>query len=112
MENNLKDSYTSEIPEIIEPVELKSCEHCGDPVPEKRTDFLIKYKKPIICIGCAEGTVKKVTGFQINHGKGTREIEVCTPEQGQRLMKMERKTGGATGGPGIHKNAGKVVYKG
>jgi hypothetical protein len=55
--------------------------------------------------------VQRVTGFQVNEGKSERSIQVCTPEQGARLKKMERKTGGATGGPSFGKRAGEVVYR-
>lgn len=91
---------------------MVDCVYCGDEVHPKRVEILEKNKKPISCISCAESKVKKVTGFQINNDKACREIQVCTPEEGERLMKMQRKTGGATGGPAMHKNAGKVVYKG
>jgi len=87
------------------------CIHCGTlEINPKRVEFLIKYKKDITCIDCAEGKVKRVTGFQVNNDKACREIQVCTPEEGARLMKLQRKTGGASGGPGFGKNAGKVVY--
>lgn len=91
---------------------MSNCIYCNtDEIHPKRIEILKSKNQDITCIKCAENKVDRVTGFQVNHGKGTREIEVCTPTQGQRLMKMERKTGGATGGPGIYRNAGKVVYK-
>ena len=95
-----------------EEIEIKPCIHCGcTDIHPKRVEFLIKYKKSITCIDCAEGRVKKVTGFQVNHDKACREIQVCDETTGQRLMKFQRKTGQATGGPGFGLNAGKVVYK-
>lgn len=89
-----------------------SCIYCGGDVHPMRIKILEKTKKPISCIGCAENKVQKVVGFQVNEGKTDRSIEVCTPEQAKRLQSLERKTGQATGGPGVGKNAGKVVYKG
>lgn len=88
-----------------------SCIYCGGNVHEKRIEILQKRGSLITCIDCAEQKVQRVTGFQVNNDKACREIQVCTPEQGAKLMKMQRKTGGATGGPGFGPNAGKVVYK-
>ena len=95
-------------PEIVK----KTCIYCAGDVHEKRIAILEKNGKPITCITCAEQKVQKVTGFQVNHDKACREIQVCSPEEGARLKKMERKTGQATGGPGMGRNAGKIVYKG
>ena len=88
------------------------CIYCGGDVHPKRVEILDKKFSPISCIACAELKVKPVTGFQVNHDKACREIQVCTPEEGTRLMKMQRKGGQATGGPGFGPNAGKIVYKG
>jgi len=86
-----------------------SCIYCAGEVHPKRIEILQKKGALITCITCAESKVQKVTGFQVNEGKSERSIQVCTPEQGAMLKKMERKTGGATGGPSI--NGGKIVYK-
>jgi len=88
-----------------------SCIYCGGDVHPKRVEILQGRNQPISCIGCAEGKVQRVVGFQVNDGKTDRSIEVCTPEQYNRLKSLERKTGQATGGPGFGANAGKVVYK-
>jgi len=89
-----------------------SCEYCGGEVHPKRIEILQSRSQTISCIGCAEGKVQKVVGFQVNDGKTDRSIQVCTPEEGARLKSLERKTGQATGGPGMGRNAGKVVYRG
>lgn len=92
---------------------MSTCKYCGtDEIHPKRIEILIKKNQEITCITCAENKVNKVTGFQVNFDKACREIQVCSPEEGKRLMKMQRKTGGATGGPGFGPNAGKIVYKG
>ena len=88
-----------------------SCIYCNSEVHPKRIEILQKKGALITCIDCAEQKVHKVTGFQVNEGKSERSIEVCTPEQAQRLMKFQRKTNQATGGPSFGPNAGKVVYK-
>ena len=91
---------------------MDTCIYCNtDKIHPKRIEILISKNQPITCIDCAEGKVKRVTGFQVNNDKACREIQVCTPEEGTRLMKLQRKTGGATGGPGLGPKAGKVVYK-
>lgn len=89
-----------------------SCIYCGGAVHEKRIEILQSKKQPISCITCAEEKVERVVGFQSNHDKACREIEVVTPDQGKRLMKLQRKGGQATGGPGFGPKAGKVVYNG
>jgi hypothetical protein len=88
-----------------------SCIYCNNEVHPKRIEILKKRNALITCIECAEAKVAKVTGFQVNEGKSERSIQVCTPEQGARLKKMERKTGGATGGPSMGRKAGAVVYR-
>jgi hypothetical protein len=88
-----------------------SCIYCGGDVHPKRIEILQGRGQLISCIGCAEGKVQKVVGFQVNEGKTDRSIQVCTPEEGARLKKLERKGGQATGGPGFGPNAGKIVYK-
>jgi hypothetical protein len=88
-----------------------SCIYCNGDVHPKRIEILKSKGALITCITCAEAKVQRVTGFQVNEGKSERSIQVCTPEQGARLKKMERKTGGATGGPSFGKRAGEVVYK-
>lgn len=102
------------------------CTYCGEEVDPRRVKILKKAAiiydefgeesglKPYIisCLDCASGKVAKVTGFQVNNDKACREIQVCSPEEGARLMKMQRKGGQATGGPGVGVNAGKIVYKG
>lgn len=88
-----------------------SCIYCASDVHPKRIEILQKKGALITCITCAESKVQRVTGFQVNEGKSERSIQVCTPEQGARLKKMERKTGGATGGPSMGRKAGEVVYR-
>jgi len=88
-----------------------SCIYCNGDVHPKRIEILQKKGALITCIDCAESKVQRVTGFQVNEGKSERSIQVCTPEQAKRLMKLQRKTNGATGGPGFGPNAGKVVSK-
>jgi hypothetical protein len=88
-----------------------NCIYCGGEVHPRRIEILKSKGQSISCIGCAEGKVQRVVGFQVNDGKTDRSIEVCTPAQAKRLQSLERKTGQATGGPGVGKNAGKVVYK-
>lgn len=87
-----------------------SCIYCAGEVHPKRIEILQKKGALITCIACAENKVQRVTGFQVNNDKACREIQVCTPEQGARLMKMQRKGGGATGGPSMGRKAGEVVY--
>ena len=87
-----------------------SCIYCNNEVHPKRVEILKKRNALITCIECAEAKVTKVTGFQVNNDKACREIQICTQEEGKRLMKLQRKGGGATGGPGFGKNAGKIVY--
>ena len=89
-----------------------NCIHCDEVVHPLRVAILKDKKQEITCITCAEHTVGRVMGFQANHDKACREIEVVTADQGRRLMKLQRKTGGATGGPGFGPKAGKVVYNG
>lgn len=89
-----------------------NCIYCDNEVNPKRVEILLKRNAIISCISCAENKVEKVTGFQINNDKSCREIQICTPEDGKKLMKLQRKTGQATGGPGFGPKAGKIVYKG
>ena len=86
------------------------CVYCANEVHPKRIEILYKRKSLITCISCAEDKVQKVVGFQVNTDKACREIQVCTVEQSERLLSLQRKTGQATGGPGFGKNNGKVVY--
>ena len=88
-----------------------TCIYCNGEVHPRRVDILKSKGALITCIICAETKVQRVTGFQVNNDKACREIQVCTPEQGARLMKMQRKGGGATGGPSMGRKAGEVVYK-
>jgi hypothetical protein len=88
-----------------------SCIHCNGDVHPKRIEILRNKNSAITCITCAESKVQRVTGFQVNEGKSERSIQVCTPEQAKRLMKLQRKGGGATGGPSMGRKAGEVVYK-
>jgi len=84
------------------------CIHCGVQVHPKRVEILLS--KGTTVITCIEhSTAERVVGFQVNEAK-MGHIEVCTPAQGKRLMSLQRKGGGATGGPGVN-NKG-VVYKG
>ena len=88
-----------------------TCIYCNGEVHHRRVDILKSKGALITCIICAETKVQRVTGFQVNEGKSERSIQVCTPEQGARLKKMERKTGGATGGPSHGRKAGEIVYR-
>jgi len=91
---------------------METCIHCGCEVHPKRVEILNKTHAPITCL--EHSTTEAVKGFQANFGKTEYYIEVVTPAQGARLQKLERKTGGATGGPGIPvfgREPGKVVYK-
>jgi hypothetical protein len=88
-----------------------SCIYCNGVVHEKRIEILKSKGSSITCISCAESKVQRVTGFQVNNDKACREIQVCTPEQASRLMKLQRKGGGATGGPSMGRKAGEVVYR-
>lgn len=82
------------------------CIHCDKEVHPKRVDILIKNNLPITCLEHSQ--TEKVVGFQVNHDKACRQIEVMDSTQYKRLRSLERKTGGATGGPGL---GGKIVYK-
>lgn len=88
---------------------MNECCYCGGDVHPKRVEILQKKGQQISCIGCAETEVKKVVGFQVNDGKTDRSIQVCSEDEYKRLRSLERKGGGATGGPSI--NGGKVVFK-
>lgn len=91
---------------------MANCIYCNtEDIHPRRVEILKEKKQDITCIKCAENKVNKVTGFQVNHDKACREIQVCSPTEAARLMKLQRKTGQATGGPGFGPNAGKVVYK-
>jgi hypothetical protein len=86
---------------------IDTCTVCDCEVHPKRVEILKRTGAPITCL--EHSSTQKVTGFQINEGKSERFIQVCTPEQGRLLKKMERKSNQATGGP--HPMQGKVIYK-
>jgi len=90
----------------------QTCIYCAGVVHPKRVEILQNKKQPISCITCAEEKVQKVVGFQVNHDKACREIDIVSADQAKRLQSLTRKGGQATGGPGVGPKAGKIVYKG
>lgn len=66
---------------------------CGEEIHPKRVEFLTKYNKALICINCAEGTVKKVGGFMSVEGKTDRQIIIADMDTIENLHKVSQRAG-------------------
>lgn len=69
---------------------MKICK-CGKEIQEKRLQFLIKFKKNIVCLECS--SEEKVVGNNIYEGKDSRAIEVISKQQAENIALTYRRKG-------------------
>ena len=85
---------------------------CGNTIHPKRVEILEKRASKVICIECAESTVQKLAGVQVVSGKTERAIEICSPEQAERFIKLSARAGtGVSRGVKMNQSFQPKVFK-